>query len=141
MRTVELALLAVALLLVAFLVFVYLRRLAIASRGTVVPCGVRTRFQPRWRLGLLRFNVECLEWFSVSGPSMAPVHTWGRPRIDVGSATDLRDVIPGLRASSVQVTALDDNGVVVDLAVPSTAYTVLRAWAESSPPGHNVNVA
>jgi hypothetical protein len=48
--------------------------------------------------------------------------------------------VPGLPADAVSVTGRSRT-TNYELALSPAAYTALRAWLESSPPGFNVNVA
>ena len=59
--------------------------------------------------------------------------------LDFGSAVPLTDPIPGL-ADPVAVQGRAGTQSCEFAFVPA-AYTAVRAWLESSPPGFNVNVA
>ena len=48
--------------------------------------------------------------------------------------------VPGLPADAISVRGISSNADY-QLALSPAAYTALRAWLESSPPGFNVNVA
>ncbi|CCH76229.1 putative secreted protein [Nostocoides japonicum T1-X7] len=133
---------AVAVALAAVVIvfcFVYLRRRRIASGGPLMVCAFRTPAEPRWRLGLLRLSGDQLDWFSVVGPSMRPALSWPRDELDLSAPAPVEEVIPGL-PDPVHVSGTA-AGAALDLAMPPSASTALRAWLESSPPGHNVNVA
>ena len=60
-------------------------------------------------------------------------------QLDFGAAAPLRDPIPGL-ADPVAVLARG-GGQTCEFAFVPAAYTAVRAWLESSPPGYNVHVA
>ena len=93
----------------------------------------------RWRLGLARLGSERFEWFSIVGPSLRPEVSWLRGELDLGTATPLADPIPGLADPvAVQGSAGAES---CEFAFVPAAYTAVRAWLESSPPGYNVNVA
>ena len=65
--------------------------------------------------------------------------SWLRGELDLGIATPLADPIPGLAEPvAVQGSAGDAS---CEFAFVPAAYTAVRAWLESSPPGYNVNVA
>lgn len=128
----------VALVVLAFC-FVYARRRRIASGGPLMVCALRTPTEPRWRLGLLRLTGSNLDWFSVVGPSIRPEFSWLRDELDFAAPGPVRETIPGL-PDPVAVTGTA-AGAALELAMPPSGGTALRAWLESSPPGHNVNVA
>ncbi|MEO6789720.1 MAG: DUF2550 family protein, partial [Ornithinibacter sp.] len=116
------------------------RRRFISGDGRpVMLCARRGGPGERWRLGLARLGSERFEWFSVVGPSLRPEVSWLRGELDFGSAQPLADPIPGL-AEPVCVTG-GAAGTVCEFAFAPAAYTAVRAWLESSPPGYNVNVA
>ena len=102
-------------------------------------CALRTDPSSRWRLGLARLGAQRFEWFSIVGPSLRPEVSWLRGQVDLGIPTPLADPIPGL-AEPVSVTGRA-AGQSYEFAFVPAAYTAVRAWLESSPPGFNVNVA
>ena len=137
---VELVLALVVLVLVGALVFVWARRRYIAGDGRpVMLCARRDRPRARWRLGLARLGSDRFEWFSVVGPSLRPEVSWARGELDLGIPTPLSDPIPGL-VDPVAVRARAGARACEFAFVPA-AYTAVRAWLESSPPGYNSNVA
>jgi hypothetical protein len=70
---------------------------------------------------------------------LRPEVSWLRGELDLGSATPLADPIPGLADPvAVQGSAGAES---CEFAFVPAAYTAVRAWLESSPPGYNVNVA
>ena len=74
-----------------------------------------------------------------SGRRCDPEVSWLRGELDLGIATPLADPIPGLAEPvAVQGSAGDES---CEFAFVPAAYTAVRAWLESSPPGYNVNVA
>lgn len=134
------AVVALVLLLIAIVFgFVFLRRRRIASTGPLMLCAFRSPAVPRWRLGLLRLGSDHLDWFSVIGPSMRPAMSWARDELDFSAPASVAEVIPGL-PEPVRVSGTA-AGAALELAMPPSASTALRAWLESSPPGHNISVA
>jgi len=102
-------------------------------------CARREGVAGRWRLGLARLSSDRFEWFSIVGPSLRAEVSWLRGELDFGSAVPLTDPIPGL-ADPVAVQGRAGTQSCEFAFVPA-AYTAVRAWLESSPPGFNVNVA
>jgi hypothetical protein len=136
----ELVLALVVLVLVGALTFVWAPRRYISGDGRpVMLCARREADGSRWRLGLARLSTEHFEWFSIVGPSLRPEVSWLRGQVDFGSASPLSDPIPGL-ADPVAVVGRAGASTCEFAFVPA-AYTAVRAWLESSPPGYNVNVA
>ncbi len=133
----ELVLLSVLLLLLASVAFIWLRRRFIAEGRPLLFCAMRTEAEPRWRLGLVRFRGDRLEWFSVAGPRVGPEQSWIRHQLDLGTPRRLDDEIPGLP----EAVAVPTGTAGAELAMHPASYTAIRAWHESSPPGFNVNVA
>ena len=131
------------LLVVAVVVLAttYLRRRYIAKGLPLTLCGLRSTQTDRWRLGLIRFGDNALEWHTLGGVSVRPKHRWLRQRLVLDAPELLvgRDSIPLLPdASRVPCTDGDND---FELALQGPAYTALRSWQEAAPPGYNVNVA
>jgi Protein of unknown function (DUF2550) len=122
------------------LLFVYLRRHVIAGGKPIMACAMLVPGAARWRLGLLRFGPDTMDWFSVAGPSLRPVRTWQRPLLELGPPERIRQVVPGLPDTAVAVSAKYSEQTF-GLALAPAAYTAMRSWLESAPPGFNVNVA
>ena len=136
----ELVLAIVVLLVVGALTFVWARRRFISGDGRpVMLCARREDAAARWRLGLARLSSDRFEWFSIVGPSLRPEVSWARGELDFGGAVPLADPIPGL-SDPVAVQGRSGSRSCEFAFVPA-AYTAVRAWLESSPPGFNVNVA
>lgn len=138
--TIELVLVVALALMVAFIVYIWLRRRYISSGKPLMLCAISTGVNGRWRLGLARISGDRLDWFSVIGPSPRPAHSWVRHDLDLGAPQRLGDTVPGLPQDAVSVTGRSGS-FDHELAMSPAAYTALRAWLESSPPGYNVNVA
>ena len=113
-------------------------------RERPAPDAVRRCARPasdRWRLGLIRFGDNALEWFTLGGVSVRPRHRWLRQRLLLEAPVHLAgsDAIPVLPdAYRVPCTDGDDD---FELALQGPDYTALRSWQEAAPPGYNVNVA
>lgn len=139
LTSVESAVVVLMFMVVAVVALVWLRRRRIAASGPLIVCAMRTPAEPRWRLGLVRLSGERLDWFSVVGATTRPELSWSRHELDFSAPHRLTDQIPGLpEPYAVNGIAA---GAQLDLALPRSGGTVLRAWLESSPPGFNVNVA
>lgn len=136
----EIVLALVVLVALGALTFVWARRRYISGDGRpVMLCALRDDPSARWRLGLARLGAERFEWFSIVGPSLRPEVSWLRGEVRLGSPQPTAEVIPGL-AEPVAVSGRA-AGRTCEFAFVPAAYTAVRAWLESSPPGYNVNVA
>lgn len=131
-------LLVIAVLMLAL---TYLRRRYISRGLPLTLSGYRSTRSDRWRVGLLRFSDNVLEWYTLGGVSPRPVHQWRRRTLLLETpirlaADETLTVLP--QASRVPCT---HDGADFELALQRSAYTALRSWQEAAPPGHNVNVA
>jgi hypothetical protein len=127
------------LLALCALAQVYLRRRVIAAGSPLMLCAVRGHGAHQYRLGLLRFADSRLDWFTLLGFGVRPQRSWQRARLDIGAPSAPHDVLPGL-PSAVEVECRYGTDTF-SVALTPAAYTAVRSWAESAPPGYNVNVA
>ena len=117
------------------------RRRYIARGLQLTICGTRSSGVDRWRIGLIRFADNALEWYSLGGVSLRPKHRWPRQALRLEAPTLLvgRDAI-ALLPDAYRVQA-GVGSRTFELALQGSAYTALRSWQEAAPPGYNVNVA
>jgi hypothetical protein len=121
------------------LLYIFVRRRLLSSGAPLMLCALQPHGRSQYRLGLLRFAGGTLEWFTLVGPSPRPAHTWERPRLELGPPRKPRGPIAGLPDP---VTVACRHGAdEFEMALAPAAYTAMRSWLESSPPGFNVNVA
>lgn len=117
-----------------FLVLLFIRRRTIGRGRLLTLCGVRWPQRPTWRLGLVGFGAEELQWYTLSGLTLRPKFRWSRIGLELGA--------PGRAGSQTGLDGLEDAVVVpcrhhdtdFDLSLPAAAYTALRSWVESGPP-------
>jgi hypothetical protein len=126
---------------VVVLATTFLRRRYIAKGLPLTLCGMRRSPSDRWRLGLIRFGDNALEWYTLGGVSVRPRHRWLRQRLllDVPELLRGGDSLPLLPGASR--VPCSDGDSDFELALQGPAYTALRSWQEAAPPGYNVNVA
>jgi len=130
---------ALILLALLALTYIFVRRRLLASGAPLMLCALQPHGRSQYRLGLLRFAGSSLEWFTLIGPSPRPARTWERPRLELGPPGMPQTAIAGLpEAVTVDCHYGSDTFA---LALAPSAYTAMRSWLESSPPGFNVNVA
>ncbi|WP_270888513.1 DUF2550 family protein [Pedococcus sp. 5OH_020] len=130
---------ALVLLAVATLAYIFVRRRLLSSGAPLMLCALQAHGRSQYRLGLLRFSGSTLEWFTLVGPSPRAARTWERPRLELGPPETPPAPISGL-PEAVTVECRYDPDTFA-LALAPAAYTAMRSWLESSPPGFNVNVA
>ncbi|NYG06028.1 hypothetical protein BJ986_000515 [Phycicoccus badiiscoriae] len=130
-----------ALILFALLAltYIFVRRRLLASGAPLMLCAIQPQGRDQYRLGLLRFCGGTLEWFTLIGPSPRSARTWDRTRLELGPPTTPATAVPGL-PDAVAVDCHYGTDLF-SLALAPSAYTAVRSWVESSPPGFNVNVA
>ena len=130
---------ALILLAVLALTYIFVRRRLLASGAPLMLCALQPHGRSQYRLGLLRFSGSSLEWYTLIGPSPRSARTWDRTRLELGPPTLPETTIAGLpEAVTVDCHYGSDE---FSLALAPSAYTAMRSWLESSPPGFNVNVA
>lgn len=130
---------ALIVLAIATLTYIFVRRRLLSSGAPLMLCALQPHGRSQYRLGLLRFSGSTLEWFTLVGPSPRAARTWQRPLLELGPPEVPRVAISGLpEAVTVDCHYGSDTFA---LALAPAAYTAMRSWLESSPPGFNVNVA
>jgi hypothetical protein len=121
------------------LLYIFVRRRLLSSGAPLMLCALQPHGRSGYRLGLLRYSGSTLEWFTLVGPSPRPARTWERPRLELGPPRQPHAPISGLpEAVTVACRHGEDE---FEIALAPAAYTAMRSWLESSPPGFNVNVA
>ena len=119
----------------------WFRRRYIAKGLQLILCATRPTSHDRWRVGLIRFGDNALEWYSLGGVSLRPKQRWQRQTLRLEAPVLLlgADAIPVL-PDAYKVEA-HEGARGFELALQGPAYTALRSWQEAAPPGYNVNVA
>lgn len=133
---------ACAVLLLAVLVAVILRRRRLTSRLGTFDCSVRQArgAHRRWALGVARYETDRLDWYRTFSLSPRPSCTFARRALDVtlfrqAEGMELVAVQPG-----AMIVECRHDGVEIELAMSNDAYTGFASWMESAPPGQGVNV-
>jgi hypothetical protein len=128
--------LGLALLLVAGVVLLGVRRVALARRLGSFDCSVRMVAEGRsWTVGVARYGPGRLDWYRVFSLSPRPSRSWQRSRLEVVGqrvpvAGEVLVMVPDLCVISCRY-----DGDELDLAMSAEAYTGLASWAEAGPPG------
>jgi hypothetical protein len=137
----EIAIGTLLLIVLFILASTWFRRRYISGGLPLTLCGTRRSAGDRWRVGLIRFGDNALEWYSLGGVSLRPKHRWRRQTLRLEAPVlligpDSLSLLPD--AYRVEATS---GGQPFELALQASAYTALRSWQEAAPPGYNVNVA
>lgn len=137
----QIALLVVVLVPLAFLIISLVRR-SLISRGTGVSvCALRTHDSPRWRSGMMTLSPMSMEWYPFVGLTTVPAYRWVRPTLELGRAVPLEGDPPWLLSGMPALLCVpchaqplhgEESSYVVILQTES--YMALRSWTESSPP-------
>ncbi len=138
-----------AVLLAAVLVAVVLsaRRMLLGRSGANIDCGLRRPPAASWRLGVISYQRDQLNWHSSFGVSLRPAETFDRDALTVLShapagPADAASVGPGTVIVECVIGLDDVAGAgaepagTVQLAMTEPAVTGFLAWLEASPPGH-----
>lgn len=137
--TAEIVAGTLVLLALSVLAFIFIRRRLLASGSPLMLCSLRSHGANGYRLGLLRIAGDRLEWFTLVGPSLRPKRAWDRVRLELEAPGAAHEVLAGM-PDAVEVTCHYGTDTF-QLALAPAAYTGIRSWLESAPPGFNVNVA
>src|SRR5687768_16858339 len=87
---------ALILLVLAALLYIFVRRRLLASGTPLMLCALHAPGRRDFRLGLLRLSGGSLEWYTLVGPSPRPARQWERPRVELGPPEPLDHAIAGL---------------------------------------------
>jgi hypothetical protein len=137
--SVEIVVVTLIVCALVALTFIFVRRRVLASGAPLMLCALQPQGRSTYRLGLLRLAGSTLEWFTLVGPSLRPSRSWQRASLDLDAPQASSEPPAGLpEAVTVQCHDGEDSFA---LTLAPSAYTAMRSWLESSPPGFNVNVA
>lgn len=136
-------LLAVALVLVAAVVLLVVRRLALARQLGAFDCLVRVGGvdtpMGQWRRGIARYDTNVLQWYATMTLGLSPSLTLDRAELRLlerfTAGPDEPRVPDGM---SVVVGRYGNRRVAIAMAAGTASAFVL--WVESGPPGRGVNV-
>ena len=126
-----------ALLLVAGVVLLSVRRVALARRLGSFDCSVRMVAEGRsWMVGVACYGPDRLDWYRVFSLSPRPSRSWQRSRLEViGQRVPLGGEAAVVVVPDIAVISCRYDGDELDLAMSAEAYTGLASWAEAGPPG------
>ena len=126
---------------VVVLATTFLRRRYIAKGLPLTLCGMRRSQSDRWRLGLIRFGDNALEWYSLGGVSCV--------RSTAGCASACCSTSPSRSAAATRSRAAGTRAGCRAATATATSSWPCRArptprcgrGRRPAPPGYNVNVA
>lgn len=125
------------------------RRYLLERSGGTVDCALRSPAgSGAWRLGVLTYARDSLQWHGALGILLRPEHTFHRRSLSVVSrrtAEPSEAVTLGEDRLVVELSvkpSADDSGSPagepVELAMTEQALTGFLAWLEASPPGSHL---
>ncbi len=126
------------LLAVSILAFIFIRRRLLAASSLLMLCGLRAHGAKSTGSGSCGSRGPP-RVVHPGGPLDAPPGVWERARLEPEAPGKAHEVISGM-PDAVEVTCHYGTDVF-QLALSLAAYTAMRSWLESAPPGFNVNVA
>lgn len=133
----------VALLAVAALVALPLRRRWLARGGGLFECSVRLKTATPgagWVLGMARYNEEILEWFRFFSYSSRPRTSFLRNDVRVLNSRDPDAVEAVALYTGQRVVELMEQGSTAadgqtwEIAMAADSLTGFLSWLEASPP-------
>lgn len=151
----EIVALVVALIIVAPMVSIFLRRRWLARQGSMFECSLRLdNATPGtgWVLGVARYSEDTLEWFRVFSLSFQPRMRFYRPQtraLSERAPSPMESVLlfDGQYVVTLSVNDERSEASQVDppeeaagpgeweLAMGQESLTGLRSWLEAAPPG------
>lgn len=137
-------------LLVLAAVALATRRYLLERSGGTVECALRSPAgSGAWRLGVLLYSRDSLQWHGALGVLLRPEHTFHRRSLSVVSRREVEPseaVTLGAGRIVVEVSAKPPHdssgsppGEHLELAMTEQALTGFLAWLESSPPGSHLS--
>jgi|SRR5690625_404839 len=112
------------------------RMRSLTTRVGSFSCALRKKARPAiWKIGIAHYCVDRIDWYRASSLSFRPKHSWSRDDLDLVSKNPITES-DGIRVRdfSVRVTCACGQQQF-DLAMSEDAYSGLRSWVESAPPG------
>jgi hypothetical protein len=137
---------AVAALIAAAFILLFVRRRLLGRSGGTFECSVRIKPPAKsgvvssargWTLGLGRYSGDSLEWFRVFSFSPRPRHVFGRSMTIVRRRTPTGAEAFSLYAGHRVIEIKPESGGTVELAMSEAALTGFLAWTEAAPPGND----
>lgn len=126
----------VCLLLILGVIAFFARLQSLRTRVGSFSCALRRSGRPAiWKIGIAHYGVDRLDWYRTASLSFRPKHTWSRNDLDLIEKVKITDS-EGVRVREFSVLVLCQCGQKrFELAMGEGAYSGLRSWVESAPPG------
>ncbi|WP_018156586.1 DUF2550 family protein [Demetria terragena] len=112
-----------------------MRRRHIARSGPMVLMSVNR--DGSWHAGMASVGVTTISWFPLFGVRLRPTHEWQRGQLVLGAPTEPPHRPTGM--GDPVLVAFEQGAQSTDIVVGRSAYTAVRSWSESAPPGLNAN--
>lgn len=126
----------VCLLLFLGVIAFFARIHSLNTRVGSFSCALRRSGRPAiWKLGIAHYGVDRIDWFRTVSLSFRPKYSWSRNDLDLVEKNPITES-DGLRVRDFSVRVTCDCGSArFELAMSDGAYSGLRSWVESAPPG------
>ena len=136
-NVVQVLLITLAVLALASVAWVYLRRRWLSRTGGTFACSLRPQFAPvdRWVLGVARYREHQLQWYPAFSLSLWPSRRFDRDSVRAGEQRRPQPDEAGLLFDAQRIVALQAPSGEVELAMAADSMTGLLSWLEAGPPG------
>lgn len=141
METIWPILSVVGLLLVLGAIAFFARLRSLSTRVGSFACAFRRNTRTAiWKLGIAHYGVDRIDWYRTISLSFRAKHSWSRDELEVISKTAITEA-DGTRVRDYAVRiACKCGSQEFYLAMSEDAYSGLRSWIESAPPGRHGRV-
>jgi len=109
---------------------------SLSTRVGSFACGFRRGSRPAiWKQGIAHYCVDRIDWYRTASLSFRPSQSWSRDELDLISRHPVTES-DGMRVRdfSMRITCRSGSQEF-ELAMSDDAYSGLRSWVESAPPG------
>ncbi len=141
METLWPVLSVVCLLVVVGAIAFVARIRSLSARVGSFSCALRRAARPAiWKQGIAHYCVDRIDWYRTASISFRPKHSWSRDDIDLVAREPITES-DGLRVREFsQLVTCRCAEQEFELAMSNDAYSGLRSWVESAPPGRHGRV-
>jgi|SRR5699024_7185312 len=88
-----------------------------------------------WRRGVAHYCVDRIDWYRLTALSFRPLYSWPRSQLDLVEREPVTED-DGLKIREFsQRVECSSEGKSFEIALSAEAYSGLRSWVESAPPG------
>lgn len=142
----EVLLVTIVVAAVLFLVWLFVRRRWLSSRGGLFDCALRHPTRDRWLLGMARYDGDELEWYKVFSLNVVPNLSVHRRRAEwqgrrAPSAEEAMVLFTDHEVVTLDTVDRKHRARRLELAMTPASATGLMSWLEASAPGAGMSYA